>query len=580
MSAADENSPLLGQPDQSNQREEVSESAPLLGDNQDQTNEGNQNGIERRRSSAWVLWPPFTQSTSKPSRKLRWPSIFAGIVLAVLVIVALVLGFLLPGAVKQYAEQAAVIEPTSLSVESITADGVRARIQANFRLDGSRVDDANARRLGRFATGIMRELGTEETELTVHLPGYGNSLLGSARIPPLTISIVDGHNTAMDFVTDLIPGDAEHIRKIANDWLEGKLDQIKVTGSAAIQLKSGIFPLGTHDVVESMVFEAKQVPSVPEYKIERLDFHEVPLGPDGRQAVGAEVTLSMYNEYPVSFDVPPLSFDILLANCRSSDPYIAVAEAVTHPIEIRSHANVSARALGIIREIPKSLIRSCPKTKSSPLDQFMNNYLHGEDAEVLVRGRDMKDSDTPDWITSILKSITVPIELPGRSFGDMIRNFSAEHVDFKLPSPFADPNDPESSPRVSGTIQVLAALPEELNLDLGVKGIKSEAQLYYDDRKLGELNLKRWHDANSTRITGDDEALLNITSRIVDVPLDITDEDVFSEVLQKMLFGDGDVVLDVKATVDVKVGTVLGNLAVKGVPAKGKIPVKRSSWLG
>ena len=254
MSATDENSPLLGQPDQ---REGASESAPLLGEQQDQPSESNQTGTERRRSSAWVLWPPFTQSSSKPSRKLRWPSIIAGIILAILVIVALVLGFLLPGAVKQYAEQAAVIEPTSLSVESITADGVRARIQANFRLDGSRVDDANARRLGRLATGIMRELGTEETELTVHLPGYGNSLLGSARVPPLTIDIVDGHNTAMDFVTDLIPGDAEHIRKIANDWLEGKLDRIKVTGSAAIRLKSGIFPLGTHDVAESMVFEGQ-----------------------------------------------------------------------------------------------------------------------------------------------------------------------------------------------------------------------------------------------------------------------------------------------------------------------------------
>ena len=305
----------------------------------------------------------------------------------------------------------------------------------------------------------------------------------------------------------------------------------------------------------------------------------MPLGRGGRQAIGAEVTLSAYNEYPVSFEIPPLGFDILLANCRSSDPHIAVAEAVTHPIEVRSHANVSARALGIIREIPDSLLRSCPETKASPLDHFMNNYLHGEDAEVLIRGRDMKDSDTPDWISSILKSITVPIELPGRSFGDMIRNFSAENVDFKLPDPFADPDDPEAAPRVSGTIQVLAALPEEMNLDLGVKSIKSNSDLFYDDRKLGELNLKHWQSANSSRITGGNETLLNITSRIVDVPLNITDGDVFGEVMQKMLFGDGDVVLDVKAAVDVKLGTVLGNLAVKGVPAKGKIPVKRSSLL-
>lgn len=258
MSAPDERAPLLAPRDQ---QEDASESSPLLANEQDDTTEtAAEQEPSARRSSAWVLWPPFKQTnTTKSGHKLRWASIITGIILAALVVTVLVLGFVVPGAVKQYAEQAAVLEPTSLSVESITADGVRARIQANVRLDGSRVDDANARRIGRFATGIMRKLGTEETEVSVHLPGYDNSLLGTARIPSLTIDIVDGHNTAMDFVTDLIPGDAEHIRKIANDWLEGRLDKLKVTGSAAIQVKSGIFPLGTHDVAESLVFEGQSL---------------------------------------------------------------------------------------------------------------------------------------------------------------------------------------------------------------------------------------------------------------------------------------------------------------------------------
>jgi hypothetical protein len=169
----------------------------------------------------------------------------------------IVLGFVAPPAVKSYVENAAVLEPTGLKIESITPDGIRARIQANFRLDGSRVSDANARRLGKATTGIMRKLATEETQLHVYLPNYDNVLLGSAVVPPLTIDIVEGHNNPLDFVTDLNPGDAEHVRKVANDWLDGNLDYLKVTGKAAIQLKSGIFPLGTHDVVESMVFEGQ-----------------------------------------------------------------------------------------------------------------------------------------------------------------------------------------------------------------------------------------------------------------------------------------------------------------------------------
>lgn len=327
----------------------------------------------------------------------------------------------------------------------------------------------------------------------------------------------------------------------------------------------------------SSFFAANKIPSVPEYSIDQLSFHDVPLGRGGQQAVGANVSISLHNDYPVGFDVPPLGFEILLANCDSSDPYITVAEAVTELIQVRPNADVVAGALGIIREIPKSLTRSCPRSKLSPLDHFMGHYLHGEDAEVFVRGKDIEDSDTPQWISDILKSIVVPIAFPGSSFGDVIRNFSVSDVDFKLPNPFADPGDPDGAPQVSGAIEVLAALPEELNLDMGVHSIRSNADLIYKGKKMGELNLKRWNDANSTKVTIHEEVLLNVTSRVVDVPLEVTDNNVFTEVLQKLMFGDDNIILDVDAAVDVKVGTVLGSIAVNGVPAKGQIPVKRPS---
>lgn len=322
---------------------------------------------------------------------------------------------------------------------------------------------------------------------------------------------------------------------------------------------------------------ANKIPSLPEYRIEHLEFHDFPWGRSGSRAIGANVTLGFFNEYPISLNIPPLGFEIFVSNCQSSDPYISVAEAVTELIEVRPHANVSARALGVISKIPDSLVRQCPDTKLSPLDYFMDSYLHGEDAQVLVRGRDIEGSGTPKWISSILESITVPIDLPGRSFGDLIRNFSAEDINFQLPSPFADPDDPKSSPRVSGTIHVLAALPEGMDIDLAVKNIRSDSNLFYQGQKLGELNQRHWQDANSTRFTDHGESLINITTRIVDLPLNITDSDVFGKVLREMLFGSEDLLLDVEAAVDIKVGTVLGDLAVKRVPAKGKIPVKRSS---
>jgi hypothetical protein len=318
---------------------------------------------------------------------------------------------------------------------------------------------------------------------------------------------------------------------------------------------------------------------MPEYEIQRLNFHDIPVDGSGKKAVAADVSLSVYNDFPVGGPVPVLAFDVLVPNCSPSDPYITVAEAVTKQIEVRPHANVTAVGNGVITEIPDILTQICPLSDASPLDHFMQQYLHGEDAQVFVRGKKYEPSDTPDWIESILEGITVPIALPGKSFDNFIRNFSLSDVDFKLPSPFADPRDPDSQARVSGTVAVLAAVPEELNLKLAIKNIRSYADLYYEKQKMGELNLPDWQKANSTKIPGvnGEEDMLNITARVVEAPINITDSDVFGDLLQKMFFGGEDLFLDVNSTVDAQISTVLGTLVVKDVPAKGKIPVKRPS---
>jgi hypothetical protein len=179
------------------------------------------------------------------------------IILSLLALAVMILAFIVPAAVEEYAKQATVIEPTNLSLVSITTNGVRARIQANLRLDAQRVANDHVRRVGRAATWLVGELGTEETKINVFLPEYDNVLLGTATVPPLTIKIADGRNNAMDFEADLAPGDAEGIRTIANEWLEGKLDSVRVRGQADIQLRAGIIPLGTHSVAESLTFEGQ-----------------------------------------------------------------------------------------------------------------------------------------------------------------------------------------------------------------------------------------------------------------------------------------------------------------------------------
>ncbi|KAF4333728.1 hypothetical protein FBEOM_12463 [Fusarium beomiforme] len=536
------------------EEEEPTETSPLLSRSDDDydsdAGEHNPNGrvsAEPQSRAAWSLWSICNKTRTKAP--WRWPSIIAMGILGIIVIFIIVLGFLVPPAVKEYAEKAAVLEPTNLSIENITSDGIRARIRANVYLDGSRVDNQNSRRIGKAITSIMRKLETKETTVNVYLPDYDNVIASAAVVPPLVVDVVNGHTNELDFVAEVKPGDAEHIRKIANEWLEGKLKQLKVV--------------------------ADEIPSMPNYNIERMDLHDRPVDGHGRKMIEADVSLKVRNDYPVSFRVPTLGFEVLVPNCDSSLPSISVADAITEPINVKAKADVIADAKGVIREIPESLTKACPHSESSPLDHFMDRYLHGEDAKVLVRGKKLNNTDTPEWISDILESITVPVDFPGRSFDSLIRNFSLTNVDFKLPDPFADVDDPEGEPRVSGTAQVLAALPPELNVNLGVDKLRSNADLFYEKRKMGELNLRHWQSANSTKVQDEEngETLLNITSRLVNVPLTITDGDVFSEIMQKLLFGGGDITLDIKAEVDVKLQTVLGILTVKNVPAEGKIPV-------
>ncbi|KAK1720084.1 uncharacterized protein CLUP02_01165 [Colletotrichum lupini] len=575
MAEDEERSPLLAGKGKGRAEDDssLSESAPLLSSSSATPRyDGEQDDPERSRAASLASNPPST--TTKSS--VRWASVISITVLILLVFGIMAGCFFVPSAVQEYAKQAAVVEPTNLALESITTDGVRARVQANFKLDGSRVQDTTSRRIGKFATWIVRQLGTEQTKVGVFLPEYDDALLGTAVVPPLTISIVDGQTTVIDFIAELSPGDAEAYRKIANEWLDGKLDQLKVLGKANIPLKSGILPLGTHSVSEVLVFEANQIPTLPQYNISRLNFRDLPDSDGQRTAVGADVAITAYNEFPVSLDVPELGFEVLVPNCNSFDPYILLADATTKPLSIKPRTDVTVNVSGIIRELPKSLTRVCPNSKSSPLDKFLDQYMHGEAATVYVRGRKMPDSDTPDWVGDILSEITVPVPFPGQGFDNLIKSFSLTDVNFQLPDPMADPDDPDGSPKVSGTVEVLASLPKEMNFDINVTDLRATADVMYQNKKLGELNLDKWQSANSTKEAGDEkhEPLLRITSRVIDAPLNITDGDVLTDVMQRLLFGGKQVLLDVKASVDIRVNTALGNLVLKDVPAEGKIPVK------
>ena len=289
----------------------------------------------------------------------------------------------------------------------------------------------------------------------------------------------------------------------------------------------------------------------------------------------AKASVSIMNDYPVRFDVPPLHFTILVPNCLPDDDYLPLGDARTETAHIVPKEYVTVNVTGVIQQLPQSLTQACPGSNSSPLDSLLGDYLEGKATTIFVRGSGEQDPSTPGWITNLIKDTTVPLPMPGHPFDNLIRNFSLADVHFGLPDPFADPSTPDSQPKISAIVKALVGLPKEINFNLDVDRVKADADVFYHGKKLGKLDLHKWQKARTSNVngTGNGPELL-IESEVKNAPLQITDDDLFTEVIQSLVFGGKGVVLGVKAAVDVHTVTALGEFVVREIPATGKVFVK------
>ena len=292
----------------------------------------------------------------------------------------------------------------------------------------------------------------------------------------------------------------------------------------------------------------------------------------------AEAVVRIVNDYPpVTFAVPPLAFDILVEGCSPNEPYIMLANATTAEIDVSPKEDITLDVSGVVQQLPDPLIQVCPDSSKSPMDGVLGNYMSGEEITVYVRGSEHPPPEVPDWITELMKGVVVPIPISGHPFDNLIRNFSLADVHFGLPSPFADPNSPEAHPRVSAIVKALVGLPKEMNFPIEVNRVRADADFFYKEKKLGVFDLRKWQKAKSTLVEahGDMPEGLAIESIVKDAPLQITDDDVFFDLVQALLFGGKSLVLGVMANVTVETETALGTFVVRELPAEGKVFVKR-----
>ncbi|RAL09018.1 uncharacterized protein BO97DRAFT_445840 [Aspergillus homomorphus CBS 101889] len=549
------------------------ESAPLLVRRDDDDFLG-YGGTDPRRRSSELSRPRSSDIPLKKRRgRIRWPILCAAISL-IAVAAILVFVFIAPAAVKEYVKDATVFQPTNVSIDSTTATGVRARIRGNLILDAQRIRKTPVRNLGRFVTWIGREVETGESEVEVYLPEYGNVLVGTASLPSLNINIQNGHINHVDFVANLAAGDIQGIRSVAMDWLDGRLGRVRLDGKATMHLKSGLLDLGVQTITDSVLLREGDFPPLPTVNVTNFNFHDADTpGDEGAMAVDASIAALV--ESPFSLSIPPLGFVVLVPNCSPGDPFIAVAAAMTEGFPVIPGQPTQIDVSALIEGLPDDLTKACPGKKNSPLDLLVRNYVHGLGMTVYVRGADAPSFDTPDWMVDVLKSVTVPFQFTGHAVDNLVRNFTMTDVHFSLPDPLAEPDSPESRPTVSALVKVLVGLPKEVGLELDVPRVRANADVFYLGHKVGILDLMKWQPANSTLLEDvDGTSALLVDFAIKNAPLEVTDDDVLTDLLQDLIFSGKSVKLVVAANVDAEVSTGLGILTIREIPAEGEVIVK------
>ncbi|KAF9693500.1 hypothetical protein EKO04_008295 [Ascochyta lentis] len=554
----------------------TTEQTPLLANHDHDNHDDNDNNDNDRTPAQTRLLRSLSASSATgkaPVWRRRWPSILALVVLC-LVVVAIMLGFLASEGIEDYAMQAADFNPTNLALDGLTDHGARIHIEGDFTMHAARVKKQSVRNIGRLGTWFAREAETGPMDADVYLPEYGDVLLGSAKMPGVKVNIRNGHTTHISLIAVVEPGSPEGIRSVAHDYLDGRLHHIRLRAKAHVPVRSGLIKLGVQTVERSMVFHSAHMPALPKYNITKLNLREAD---HPRKGLGADASILIKNTFPpVSLNVPPVAVDILIDGCSPSDKHLKVGTAETPELHIRPKTDIHLNLTGHVEKLADPLTDVCPNSAKSPLDAFIGEYMKGEDATIYINCCTFPDPATPDWARDLLKDITVPVPFAGKEMGNMIKNFSMANMHFSLPSPWAEPGTPEANPSISATVKVDIGLPNEMNFPLDVNQIKADADIYYKKKLLGKMKLDKWQHANSTRIEGHGKEgpSLLVQSDIEKAPIEIQDDDLFTEVVQALLFGGKPISMDMKANVGVGVDTPMGKLAIRGIPAEGTVPVK------
>lgn len=283
------------------------------------------------------------------------------------------------------------------------------------------------------------------------------------------------------------------------------------------------------------------------------------------------------------YDLP---FEVLLPD---GDRHSTLARVVTRPVSLDAR-HQSSLAVRIDGEVDRQLGGASEEAMS----RFLQNYLHGKDNEVIVRGlatmpstlcnASSAASRTPSWILRALPAInaTVSFPSPPEDELDLIRSVTIENMRI---------SQADGRFMASGVVKAVVELPKEmrgLHVDVtaalpdilvfnGALADKREIDPDHEPfpaKAFGHIHPPKWLDATS-ETQGD---LILLTAPIENQPLDVIPgrDSELSDFVTKIIFrGSALAGIKGKAGVKIRLAGVDSEIAVQGLPVAGEVVVGR-----
>ncbi|ORY22989.1 hypothetical protein BCR39DRAFT_550382 [Naematelia encephala] len=269
-----------------------------------------------------------------------------------------------------------------------------------------------------------------------------------------------------------------------------------------------------------------------------------------------------------------------------------MAEVVTAPVHILN--NATHIRLSMAGEVTADL---SDDNSSSPLSLFLQNFLHGLDNPIIVRGMSAVPTFAPPatihpprWLLSTLPSLSVPLVFPGPTPPPkIIQRVTIEHMRISEASGkmhasgtvVAEVELPSGMQHVD--VDVIAVLPDVFVFDGPAPDDTTETEpgqeQDYPARAFGHIHPDMYLPSTTSPSTDPlHPHRLIVRAPLKDVPLDILPgrDTVLSDFVGKVVFkGGAEAGVKGKADVRVQVRGVGGRVALTALPVKGEFWVGR-----